>query len=72
MIISQKVLFEAVEFKHKKNPKSMTFSNFFYIYLKIWMFEFNFNPLLPNLKLKTLPQKSPKNLSLLFKEPFRS
>jgi hypothetical protein len=29
MIISQKVLFKAVEFKHKKNPKSITFLNFF-------------------------------------------
>ncbi len=35
------------------------------------MFEFSFNPLLPNLKLKTPPQKSPKNLSLLFKESFQ-
>jgi hypothetical protein len=30
MIISQKVLFKAVEFKHKKNPKSMTISIFLY------------------------------------------
>jgi hypothetical protein len=58
MIIAQKVLFKAVEFKHKKNPK-------------IWIFEFSFNPLLPNLKPKTPPQKSPKNLSLLFQESFQ-
>jgi hypothetical protein len=29
MVIFQKVLFKAVEFKHRKNPKIMTFSNFF-------------------------------------------
>ncbi len=71
MVIFQKVLFKAVEFKNKKNPKIMRFSNFFYFYLKIWIFEFSFNPHLPNLKLKTPPQKSPKNLSLLFKESFQ-